>query len=144
MYHVVLFTTGFTQDVQLVLLYIFLSADERYPGREGLANTVIDMLKGMSSKAASQIQLQDGLLLVCMAYCLAADHAHAEQGAAGSGSSSPWHRDQESAIKVSPITICHLRSHAYVAVRRSQEGDAPLICACLHLQFAKECPMIAD
>ena len=104
----VLFTTGFTQDVQLVFLYIVLTADKRYPGREGLANAVIDMLKGVSSKAASQIQLQDGLLLVCMAYCLAADHAHAEQGAAGRDSSSPWHRDQESAIKVSPITICHL------------------------------------
>ena len=84
-----------------------LSADDGFPGREGLVNAVIDMLKGMSSKAASQIQLQDGLLLMCMAYCLAADHAHAEQGGAASDSNSPWHRDQESAIKVSAVAICH-------------------------------------
>ena len=144
LYCMVLFMTGFTQDVQLAFLYIALSADDGFPGREGLANTVIDMLKGMSSMAASQIQLQDGLLLVCLAYCLAADHAHAEQGAAGRDSSSPWHRDQESAIKVSPITVCHLRLHAHVAVRTRHEGNAPCICACLHLQLAKECPVTAD
>ena len=62
---------------------------------------MIDIFRGLSSKQASYLQLPDALLLLCLAYCLAANYNHTLQGGTpGDASSSPWHADQESAIKV--------------------------------------------
>jgi len=52
------------------------------------------------------VELQDALLLMCVAYCLAANHAHAQQEHTPSHGDSPWFSDQESAIKVSRLHKC--------------------------------------
>jgi hypothetical protein len=77
-----------------------------YAGTEGLANAVIDIFRGLSRKPTSHVELQDALLLMCMAYCLAANHAHAQQEHPPSHGDSPWFSDQESAIKVSRLHKC--------------------------------------
>jgi hypothetical protein len=74
-----------------------------YAGTEGLANAVIDIFRGLSRKPTSHVELQDALLLMCVAYCLAANHAHAQQEHPPSHGDSPWFSDQESAIKVSRL-----------------------------------------
>ncbi|DBA83451.1 TPA: hypothetical protein ACH3X2_006387 [Trebouxia sp. C0005] len=68
-------------------------------GTEGLANAVIDIFRGLSRKPTTHQELQDALLLMCMAYCLAANHAQAQQEHAPSHGDSPWFSDQESAIQ---------------------------------------------
>ena len=75
-----------------------------YAGTEGLGNAVIDMFRGLSRKPTNHVELQDALLLMCMAYCLAASHAHAHQEHTPSHGNSPWFSDQESAIQVSDPT----------------------------------------
>ena len=75
-------------------------------GTEGLANAVIDIFRGLSRKPTSHVELQDALLLMCVAYCWAANHAHAQQDHTPSHGDSPWFSDQESAIKVSRLHKC--------------------------------------
>lgn len=46
------------------------------------------------------VDLEDAMLLLVVAYCLAAQHAHALQGQSAGDLSSPWDPDQERLIKV--------------------------------------------
>ncbi|DBA79608.1 TPA: hypothetical protein ACH3X1_008295 [Trebouxia sp. C0004] len=81
-------------------------------GTEELANAVIDIFRGLSRKPTSHVELQDALLLMCVAYCLAANHAHAQQEHTPSHGASPWFQDQESAIQEALVDALLLANHS--------------------------------
>ena len=65
-----------------------------------MASALVDLLKSSSSESGSNFKLEDAMLLVLVAYCLAAQSAHTLQGQSAGDLSSPWNVDQESVIKV--------------------------------------------
>lgn len=66
-------------------------------GSNTLACAVVDLLKSHSD---CNIKLEDAMLLLVIAYSLAAQHAHALQGQSAGDRTSPWDPDQERMIKV--------------------------------------------
>lgn len=81
-------------------------------GTEGLAHAVIDIFRGLSRKPTSHVELQDALLLMCMAYCLAANHAHAQQQLTPSHGNTPWFSDQEAAIQEALVEALLYADHS--------------------------------
>lgn len=69
-------------------------------GSDSLAKAVVVMLKDLHSQSASTVTLEDAMLLLMVADCLAARNALALQGQSAGDQSSPWNLDQESMIKV--------------------------------------------
>ena len=71
-----------------------------YAGPNTLAGAVADLLRSVSSGSDCNVELEDTMLLLVVAYCLAAQHAHALQGHSAGDLTSPWDPDQEGMIKV--------------------------------------------
>lgn len=69
-------------------------------GSNTLASAVVDLLKSIGHGSDCNVELEDAMLLVVVAYCLAAQHAHALQGQSAGDPTSPWDPDQERMIKV--------------------------------------------
>ena len=69
-------------------------------GPNTLASAVADLLRSVSSGSDCNVELEDTMLLLVVAYCLAAQHAHALQGQSAADLTSPWDPDQERMIKV--------------------------------------------
>ena len=69
-------------------------------GSDSLAKAVVVMLKDLHSQSASTVTLEDAMLLLMVADCLAARNALALHGQSAGDQSSPWNPDQESMIKV--------------------------------------------
>ncbi|KAL3161673.1 hypothetical protein ABBQ38_008774 [Trebouxia sp. C0009 RCD-2024] len=68
-------------------------------GSNTLASAVVDLLKSIGHGSDCNVELEDAMLLVVVAYCLAAQHAHALQGQSAGDPTSPWDPDQERMIK---------------------------------------------
>ena len=94
-----------------------LGFDLCFSGSDSLATAVVDLFKGLSKEHAANIKVQDAMLLLVVAYCLAAQNALALQGPSAGDLSSPWDLDQENTIKVERLQNAS-QSHRWCALCR--------------------------
>ena len=85
-------------------------------GSDSLAQAVVVLLRDLHSHPGSNVKLEDAMMLLVVADCLAAKHALALRGQSAGDQSSPWDPDQERMIKVndscssSYFTTVHLET----------------------------------
>ncbi|KAL3161558.1 hypothetical protein ABBQ32_010425 [Trebouxia sp. C0010 RCD-2024] len=93
-------------------------------GSHTLANAVVALLKTMVGGSDCDVDLEDAMLLLVVAYCLAAQHAHALQGQSAGDLSSPWDPDQERLIK-DAVVVALMQADEHSLKKLSWLQDLP-------------------